>query len=132
MKKVIVLGAGLVGKEMAIDLSGKFDVTAVDINEDALDRIGKQGVKTQRLDFTNEERLKSIIAGADLVVGAVPGFLGFQTVKRVIESGKNMVRYLIFSRRSFRAGGTCQAKECNCGYRLWRGSRNGQYYFRIS
>ena len=69
MKKVIVLGAGLVGKEMAIDLSGKFDVTAVDINEGALDRIARQGVKTQRLDFTNEERLKNIIAGADLVVG---------------------------------------------------------------
>jgi Trk K+ transport system NAD-binding subunit len=42
MKKVIVLGAGLVGKEMAIDLSGNFEVTAVDINEDALDRIAKQ------------------------------------------------------------------------------------------
>ncbi len=55
MKKVIVLGAGLVGKEMAIDLSEKFDVTSVDINEDALDRIARQGIKTQRLDFTNEE-----------------------------------------------------------------------------
>ena len=132
MKKVIVLGAGLVGKEMAIDLSGKFDVTAVDINEDALDRIAKQGVKTQRLDFTNEERLKNIIAGADLVVGAVPGFLGFQTVKRVIESGKNMVDISFFPEDPFAAGGTCQAKKCNCGYRLWRGSRNGQCHFRIS
>ena len=58
MKKIIVLGAGLVGKEMAIDLSGKFDVTAVDINGDALDRISRQGIKTQCVDFTNEERLK--------------------------------------------------------------------------
>ena len=101
MKKVIVLGAGLVGKEMAIDLSGKFDVTAVDINEEALDRIARQGVKTQRLDFTNEESLKNIIAGADLVVGAVPGFLGFQTVKRVIESGKNMVDISFFPEDPF-------------------------------
>ena len=88
MKKIIVLGAGLVGKEMAIDLSGKFDVTAVDINGDALDRISRQGIKTQCIDFTNEERLKNTVAEADLVVGAVPGFLGFQTVRRVIESGK--------------------------------------------
>ena len=101
MKKVIVLGAGLVGKEMAIDLSGKFDVTAVDINEDALDRISGSGVKTQRLDFTHEERLKNIIAEADLVVGAVPGFLGFQTVKRVIESGKNMVDISFFPEDPF-------------------------------
>ena len=101
MKKVIVLGAGLVGKEMAIDLSGKFDVTAVDINEDALGRIARQGVKTQQLDFTNEEHLKNITAGADLVVGAVPGFLGFQTVKRVIEAGKNMVDISFFPEDPF-------------------------------
>ena len=101
MKKVIVLGAGLVGKEMAIDLSGKFDVTAVDLNEDALGRIARQGLKTQRLDFTNEEHLKNITAGADLVVGAVPGFLGFQTVKRVIEAGKNMVDISFFPEDPF-------------------------------
>ena len=101
MKKVIVLGAGLVGKEMAIDLSGKFDVTAVDINEDALDRIAKQGIKTHQLDFTNAERLKSVVAEADLVVGAVPGFLGFQTVKRVIEAGKNIVDISFFPEDPF-------------------------------
>ena len=36
MKKVIVLGAGLVGKAMAIDLAKNLDVTSVDINEEAL------------------------------------------------------------------------------------------------
>ena len=101
MKKIIVLGAGLVGKEMAIDLSGKFDVTAVDINGDALDRISRQGIKTQCIDFTNEERLKNTVAEADLVVGAVPGFLGFQTVRRVIESGKNMVDISFFPEDPF-------------------------------
>ena len=111
MKKVIVLGAGLVGKEMAIDLSGKFDVTAVDINEDALDRIAKQGIKTQRLDFTNEERLKSVVAEADLVVGAVPGFLGFQTVKRVIEAGKNMVDISFFPEDPFQLEALAKQKN---------------------
>ena len=80
MKKVIVLGAGLVGKEMAVDLSGRFDVTAVDINEEALNHIGRQGIKTQQTDFTDAERLKAVVKEADVVVGAVPGFLGFQTV----------------------------------------------------
>ena len=36
MKKVVVLGAGLVGKAMAIDLAKSFDVTSVDVNDDAL------------------------------------------------------------------------------------------------
>ncbi len=35
-KKVIVLGAGLVGKAMALDLASKFEVTSIDINEEAL------------------------------------------------------------------------------------------------
>ena len=35
-KKIIVLGAGLVGHVMAKDLAKDFDVTAADINEDAL------------------------------------------------------------------------------------------------
>ena len=111
MKKVIVLGAGLVGKEMAIDLSGKFDVTAVDINEEALDRIAKQGIKTLRLDFTNEERLKSVVSGADLVVGAVPGFLGFETVKRVIEAGKDMVDISFFPEDPFQLDALAKQKN---------------------
>ena len=111
MKKVIVLGAGLVGKEMAIDLSGKFDVTAVDINEDALDRIARQGIKTLRLDFTNEERLKSVVSEADLVVGAVPGFLGFETVKRVIEAGKDMVDISFFPEDPFQLEALAKQKN---------------------
>ena len=111
MKKVIVLGAGLVGKEMAIDLSEKFDVTSVDINEDALDRIAKQGIKTLRLDFTNEERLKSVVAEADLVVGAVPGFLGFETVKRVIEAGKDMVDISFFPEDPFQLEALAKQKN---------------------
>ena len=33
MKKVIVLGSGMVGRAMAIDLSKKYDITVADINE---------------------------------------------------------------------------------------------------
>ena len=101
MKKVIVLGAGLVGKEMATDLAKNFDVTAVDINEEALSRIGKSGIKTQQADFTNEELLRAMVSNADLVVGAVPGFLGFQTVRTVIAAGKSMVDISFFPEDPF-------------------------------
>jgi saccharopine dehydrogenase-like NADP-dependent oxidoreductase len=101
MKKVIVLGAGLVGKEMATDLAKNFDVTAVDINEEALSRIGKSGIKTQQADFTNEELLRAMVSNADLVVGAVPGFLGFQTVRTVISAGKSMVDISFFPEDPF-------------------------------
>ncbi|HZB14785.1 MAG TPA: saccharopine dehydrogenase C-terminal domain-containing protein [Chryseolinea sp.] len=101
MKKVIVLGAGLVGKEMATDLAKNFDVTAVDLNEEALSRMGKSGIKTQQADFTNEELLRAMVSNADLVVGAVPGFLGFQTVRTVISAGKSMVDISFFPEDPF-------------------------------
>jgi lysine 6-dehydrogenase len=101
MKKVVVLGAGLVGKAMAIDLAKKFDVTSVDINDQALAEVGSHGIKTQKVDFSNLQLLASTIQPFDLVVGAVPGFMGFQTVKTVIEAGKNMVDISFFPEDPF-------------------------------
>src|SRR5258706_471065 len=101
MKKIIVLGAGLVGKAMAIDLVKDFDVTSVDFNEEALKAVSEHGIKTLKLDFSNHQSLSSTIQPFDLVVGAVPGFLGFQTVKTVIEAGKNMVDISFFPEDPF-------------------------------
>ncbi len=101
MKKIIVLGTGLVGKAMAIDLSRNFDVTSSDYNEEALKFVAEHKIKTLQLDFTDRQRLKSALQPFDLVVGAVPGFLGFETVKSVIESGKNMVDISFFPEDPF-------------------------------
>jgi lysine 6-dehydrogenase len=101
MKKIIVLGAGLVGKAMAIDLAKKFEVTSLDINDDALQEVGKQGIKTLRMDITDLAGLKKSVEPFDLVVGAVPGFLGLQTAKAIIETGKNMVDISFFPEDPF-------------------------------
>jgi len=101
MKKAIVLGAGLVGKAMAIDLSKKFEVTAVDINSDALAAFKKHKVTVKQLDFSNIAALTAAIQPFDIVIGAVPGFLGLQTAKAVIESGKNMVDISFFPEDPF-------------------------------
>lgn len=101
MKKVIVLGAGLVGKAMAIDLAKSFDVTASDINDAALKELEGLDIKTQKLDFSNLQSLSAAVKAFDLVVGAVPGFMGFQTVKTVIEAGKNMVDISFFPEDPF-------------------------------
>ena len=68
MKKIVVLGAGLVGKAMAIDLAKNFDVTSVDINEQALAEVQRHGIKTQKVDFSNPELLRATIQPFDLVV----------------------------------------------------------------
>lgn len=101
MKKIVVLGAGLVGKAMAIDLAENFEVTSVDVNEQALADVQKHGVKTEKVDFSNLQLLSSTIQPFDLVVGAVPGFLGLQTARAVIEAGKNMVDISFFPEDPF-------------------------------
>ncbi len=101
MKKVIVLGAGLVGKAMAIDLAKKFDVTSVDINEEALKHVASFGIKTQRVDLSNHSLLTSILQPFDIVVGSVPGFMGLQNAKTVIEAGKDMVDISFFPEDPF-------------------------------
>jgi lysine 6-dehydrogenase len=101
MKKIIVLGAGLVGKAMAIDLAKNFDVTSVDINDEALAQVASHGIKTIKIDFSDLKKMADTIEPFDLVVGAVPGFMGLQTAKTVIERGKNMVDISFFPEDPF-------------------------------
>ena len=92
MKKIIVLGAGMVGSAIAIDLSKDFDVTSIDRSREALDHLSrKHNVKTIQFDISQSEELKDIIKDSDLVVCAVPGFMGYKTLEAVIESGKDTV-----------------------------------------
>src|SRR5687768_2999580 len=100
-KKIVVLGAGLVGKAIALDLAKDFEVTSVDINEGALQTLQSKGVKTQRADLSSKSELLKLLAPFDLVVGAVPGFMGFKTVEAVIEAGKNMVDISFFPEDAF-------------------------------
>jgi lysine 6-dehydrogenase len=89
-KKIIVLGAGLVGKAMAIDLAKDHEVTSVDINKEALQSLAEKNIKTVMADLSDYSKIKSLVADYDIVVGAVHGFMGFNTVQAVIEAGKNI------------------------------------------
>ncbi len=100
-KKIIVLGAGLVGKAMAIDLAKSFDVTSVDLNEEALHAVAAQGIKTKRADLSDLNALRALLAPFDLVIGAVPGFMGLDVARTVIEAGKNMVDISFFPEDPF-------------------------------
>jgi saccharopine dehydrogenase-like NADP-dependent oxidoreductase len=97
MAKIIVLGGGMVGSAMCADLANEFDVTCADFNLDVLKSLeAKLRIKTIQCDFSNVEEVKKIITPFDLVVGSVPGFLGFEVLKTVIESKKNCVDISFF------------------------------------
>ncbi len=101
-KKIVVLGAGLVGNAIAIDLHNQYDVTAVDINQEALDKLSRDhNIKTAKRDLNTGDSIKAAVEGFDLVIGAVPGFMGFNTVKHVIQAGKNMVDISFFPQDPF-------------------------------
>lgn len=90
--KIIVLGAGLVGSVIAIDLSKNHDVSSADFNPKAfLKFTAHPEISTIQTDLCDINKLKEIVQDFDLVIGAVPGFMGYQTMKAVIEAGKNMV-----------------------------------------
>jgi len=98
MKKIIVLGSGMVGSAMAIDLSKNHQVTICDINQKTLDKIRKKNKDLNVIygDVTNKIELKSVIEPFDVVVCAVPGFLGFSTLKTIIEAKKDVVDISFF------------------------------------
>jgi saccharopine dehydrogenase-like NADP-dependent oxidoreductase len=101
MTKIVVLGAGLVGRAIAIDLAKDFDVTSVDINDEALANLQVRGIKTIKTDISNINNLATLVARFDLIVGAVPGFMGLQTALTVAEVGKNMVDISFFPEDPF-------------------------------
>ncbi len=102
MKNVIVLGSGMVGTAMAIDMVKTSYVTISDINEPALKKAKEKSnaLKTLRLDVTKFEELKIALNPFDLVICAVPGFLGFQTLKTIIEAKKNVIDISFFPENS--------------------------------
>jgi len=102
MKKITVLGAGMVGSSIIGDLSKEFDVTAVDLKIENLDEVRKKFyVKTVVADLTSESEIKAVVKDADLVVSAVPGFMGFETLRSIIYSGKNAVDISFFNHDPF-------------------------------
>ena len=96
MKKVIVLGSGMVGRVMAADLAREFEVTAVDLNPANLDKLEGTAVKRVRGDMGSEEAVKDIVRGHDLVIGAVPGSMGYATLRAVLAAGKDVVDISFF------------------------------------
>ena len=89
MANIIVLGAGLVGGVMAKDLAKDHIVTSVDISQKKLDAL--DGIKKVCADISDTATLQNLIKNCDLVIGSVPGFMGYKMMKDVIEAGKNIV-----------------------------------------
>lgn len=101
---ILVLGCGLVGRPMALDLAKEklFKVTVADLNKQSLDKIPNDlPIKKLVTDFADNEKLKTLLKDFDIVLSAVPGFMGFNTLKEIIKAGKNVVDIAFFPEDPF-------------------------------
>ena len=103
MKKILVLGGGFIGSVVACDLQKDFDVTIADVSNKRLRFLWKKFfLKGIKADLSNASTIKKIVADFDLIIGAVPGFLGFNMLKSVIEAKKNIVDISFFPENAFK------------------------------
>ena len=102
--RVTVLGTGLVGGAIAKDLATEhgWSIRAVDRSQYSLEKLDNhERIQLACEDVSDEASLKAVVSDADLVVNAVPGDMGFQTMRRIIEEGKDVVDISFFAEDPF-------------------------------
>ena len=99
---IVVLGGGRVGSAIVRDLTAEddFDVLVVDIDPVAVENMTHFGADGVVADLSQVENVIRAVRDADLVVGAVPGFMGYRTVKRVLQEGRPIVDISFFEEDS--------------------------------
>jgi saccharopine dehydrogenase-like NADP-dependent oxidoreductase len=96
--KALILGCGNIGSVAAEDLAkslSSIQVVVADKNEtrakEVAERIGKDNVSWIQLDVTNHSKLANALKDFDLVMGFLPGKLGYHLTKACIDAGKDLV-----------------------------------------
>lgn len=89
--KLAVLGAGMIGRAMALDLAQHHQVTSFDIDDKNLGSLKDRNlsINTVKKDLQQYNTYPEWLSGFDAVVTAVPGFMGFKCLEAVIKSKKN-------------------------------------------
>jgi saccharopine dehydrogenase-like NADP-dependent oxidoreductase len=93
-RRVVVLGAGMVGTAIAHDLAAApgLRVTVADRRPEALARVAARcHAAVQPADLGDPAAVRRLVAGHDLVVGALPSPIGLRTLEAVIEAGRSCV-----------------------------------------
>jgi saccharopine dehydrogenase-like NADP-dependent oxidoreductase len=91
MKKALVLGCGLVGKTIALDLADEFDVAVMDPSAEALNSLKTEKIIKLQKSAADRAALADAAKGVDIVCGVLPSQLEGDVQKQVIEMGKNYV-----------------------------------------
>ena len=92
MKKALVLGCGLIGKTVALDLAEDFSVTVMDPFEKALASLAdRNDIKKIQKPADDAAALAEAAKDADIVCGLLPSHLEGASQRQILEMGKNYV-----------------------------------------
>jgi saccharopine dehydrogenase-like NADP-dependent oxidoreductase len=96
--KVAVLGAGMIGRTIAFDLASSFSITSFDLSAENLQLVKQRNpsIQIQQADLKNFDQYEDWLNPFDIIVTAVPGFMGFDTLKAVINCEKNIADISFF------------------------------------
>lgn len=87
MKSVAVLGSGRMGMTIAEDLSPDYSVTLIDSNREALEHVRRDrtDVKIKQAEVTKDlDGIEELLQAQDLVIGALPGLIGFSILESLV------------------------------------------------
>lgn len=93
-KRLIILGGGLVGTPMALDLAREpeIEVSVADISEEVLAGLKSvRGIHAIKADLSDGGSLGDLLGDFDFAVNALPGFLGYQALEAIIQAGLDVV-----------------------------------------
>ncbi len=96
--QIAILGTGMVGRAMALDLAKKYNITSFDASEQSLQLLADKSsaVKTIKTDLSNYQNYPAMLSAFDFVVSAVPGFMGYKTLEAIIKAKHNVVDISFF------------------------------------
>jgi len=92
--KILVLGAGLVGSEIASSLSEISEVTVVDRNSKALAAlrtVRKGSLQRIAADFFDKKHMQKLARSHDVVVGAIEPSIAYRVLTQIAEAGTPIV-----------------------------------------
>ena len=116
--KILVVGCGKVGSEIARDLAASSEVdsvVAMDTSPQNLKLLRKRvpmKIQTVRLSISQKNRLHGLLRKVDLVCGALPGRLGFELISETVKAGRDTVDISYTPRDAFLL--QRKAKEVGC------------------
>ncbi|RJP37888.1 MAG: saccharopine dehydrogenase [Phycisphaerales bacterium] len=94
MTRVVVLGCGRIGSAIARDLCADSSMRVTVVDAAAASFAGLRGVanlETRVADLGSGDAIRTLVEGADIVIGALPSALGWTALKAVIEAGRPYV-----------------------------------------